>query len=84
VKCPSVQAIALQQGTCEKDTDKYKRLERCAAHVVVRAVQIQDRNKPCASQAVGRSPVSGLANQPVTGSLALLWDVDEYLLTRVS
>jgi hypothetical protein len=25
--CQSVQAIALQQGTCEKDTDNVRRLE---------------------------------------------------------
>jgi hypothetical protein len=35
VTCPSVQIIALQRGTCQKDTDKVRHLERCVAHVVV-------------------------------------------------
>jgi hypothetical protein len=36
----NVQAVALQQGTCEKGTDKVSPL-RCATHVVVCAVQIK-------------------------------------------
>jgi hypothetical protein len=51
VRCPGVQANALQQSTCEEDTHRVRRLTRCAAHAVVCAVQISKGNNSCATRA---------------------------------